>query len=164
MNNETNEAAKYPTARPEIVAEIVALDCQIADLILKCTGNARELDELTGVLDTHLGSAEFERDSLMGIADTNSPPAPLSLTDLPADQQRLIFESALFGGVALKTLEMLSHANVEYLMQELSKGVKIISDKMTQKEITESLQRYLEMHRQNLSKLVFHSSVELNKN
>ena len=164
MNNKTNEAAKYPAARPEIMAQIVALDCQIADLILKCTGNARELDELTGVLDAHLGCSEFERDSLMGIADTDSLPAPLNLTDLPADQQRLIFESALFGGVALKTLQMLSHANVEFLMEELSKGVKMISGEMTQKEITESLQRYLEMHRQNSSKVVFYSSIEPNNN
>ena len=128
------------------MAQIVALDCQIADLILKCTGNARELDELTGVLDAHLGCSEFERDSLMGIADTDSPPAPLSLTDLPADEQRLIFESALFGGVALKTLQMLSGANVEFLMEELSKGVKMISGEMTQKEIRALLSLWCKMY------------------
>jgi len=32
MNNETNEAAKYPAARSEIMAQVVALDCQLADL------------------------------------------------------------------------------------------------------------------------------------
>ena len=128
MNNQNEDSLKFPPAKPDIMAQIVALDCQIADLIVKCTGNARELDELTGVLDAHLGCSEFERDLLMGIADTDSPPAPLSLIDLPADQQRLVFESALFGGVALKTLQMLTHANVEFLMEELSKGVKIISD------------------------------------
>jgi hypothetical protein len=65
MNNETNEAAKYPAARPEIMAQIVAIDCQLADLILKTQGNARELDELVGMLDAHLACCEFDRDSLL---------------------------------------------------------------------------------------------------
>jgi hypothetical protein len=70
MNNETNEAAKYPAARPEIMAQIVAIDCQLADLILKSQGNARELDELVGMLDAHLACCEFDRDSLLlGVPD-----------------------------------------------------------------------------------------------
>lgn len=159
MTNETNEKA-YPAARPEITAEIIALDCHLADLIVRCQGNARELDELAGMLDAHLGCCEEARDSLMGLADTDSQPAPLDLTDLPADQQRLILESALFGGVALHTLQKLSHADVAFLMQKLSEGVNLISKEMTEKEITESLGRYLKMHQQGLTKLVFYSSIE----
>jgi hypothetical protein len=162
--NASNEAAKYPAARPEITAEIIALDCQLADLILRCQGNARELDELAGMLDAHLACCEFERDSLMGLVGGSSQPALLNLTDLPADQQRLIFESVLFGGVTLKTLQMLSHADIEYLIKELSRGVQTIAGEMTEKEITEGLQRYLEMHRQNLSKLAFYSSIQPNNN
>jgi hypothetical protein len=75
MNNETNEAAKYPTARPEIIAEIVAIDCQLADLILKCQGNARELDEVTGMLDAHLACSEFDRDSLLSRSSRSMPVA-----------------------------------------------------------------------------------------
>ncbi|MEG4396493.1 hypothetical protein [Microcoleus sp. BROC3] len=154
--NETNEAAKYPPARGEITAETIAIDCQLADLILKCQGNARELDELAGMLDNHLASCEEARDSLMGL-DVEQP-APFDLTDLPADQQRLILESAVFGGVAFQTLQKLSHADVEFLMQRLSEGVKIITGEMDDKKITESLKRYLKMRKEGMTNLVFYSS------
>jgi len=159
MTNETNEKA-YPAARPEITAEIIALDCHLADLIVRCQGNARELDELAGMLDAHLACCEETRDSLMGLADTDSQPAPLDLTDLPADQQRLILESAVFGGLALQTLQKLTDEDVVFLMQRLSDGVKTIADKMSDKQVTESLQNYLEIHRQGTGKLVFCSSIQ----
>src|SRR5688500_2156436 len=100
MTNETSEAAKYPSARPEIIAEIGAIDCQLADLSRKWQGSARELDELTGVLDAHLACCEFGRDSLLlGVPDRCPSPAPPTMTDLPAHEQRLIIEAALFGAV-----------------------------------------------------------------
>jgi hypothetical protein len=75
MKNSNEDSPKIPPARPEIIAQIVALDCQLADLILKCQGNARELDELAGVLGGHLTSCEFDRDSLLleFPIDTRSP-------------------------------------------------------------------------------------------
>jgi hypothetical protein len=154
----TNETAKYPPARPEITAQAIALDCQLADLIFKCQGNARELDELAGVLDNHLASCEEARDSLMGLGAEQ--PAPLDLTDLPADQQRLIVESAVFGGLALQTLQKLTEEDVVFLMQKLSEGVKTIAGKMSDKQVTESLQNYLKIHRQDTAKLVFCSSIQ----
>ncbi|EGK89268.1 hypothetical protein D0A34_23695 [Microcoleus vaginatus PCC 9802] len=157
MTNETNEAAKYPTVRPEITAETIALDCQLADLILKCQGNARELDELAGMLDAHLGCCEEARDSLMGF--NTEHPEPLDMTDLPADQQRLILESAVFGGLAMQTLQNLTDKDVAFLMERLSEGVKTITGKLNDKQVTESLQNYLEMHEQNTVKLVFYSSI-----
>ncbi len=151
MTNDNNETA-YPPVRSEIAAQIVALDCLLADLILKCQGNARELDELVGVLDAHLACCEEARDSLMGFDDNLL--TRLDMTDLPADQQRLILESAVFGGVALETLRKLTHADVEFLMQQLSDGVKIITGEMSDQKITEILDRYLKVHRQNISNLV----------
>jgi len=156
MNNETNEAAKYPAARPEIMAEIVAIDCQLADLILKCQGNVRELDELTGVLDPHLASCEFERDSLLlGVPDRCPLPAPPTMIDLPADEQRLIFEAGLFGAIGLETLRMLTHADAEFLMNKLSEGVDIAMADTTKEQITEALHKYVELHNENLDRLVF---------
>jgi len=147
MNNETNEAAKYPAARPEIMAEIVALDCQLADLILKCQGNARELDEVTGMLDAHLACSEFDRDSLLlGVPDQRPQPAPPTMTDLPADEQRLIFEAAMFGAIGLETIRMLTHSDVGFLLDKLSEGVNIAMADMTKEQITEALHKYLEMH------------------
>jgi hypothetical protein len=163
MNNETNEATKYPTARPEIIAEIVAIDCQLADLALKCQGNARELDELTGVLDQHLASCEFDRDSLLlGVPDRC--PSPLTMTDLPAHEQRLIIEAALFGAVGLETLRMLTHADIQFLIDQLSEGVNMIASEMTEEEITEGLHKYLKMHNENLVKQVFLSKIQSENN
>ena len=137
MNNETNEAAEYPAVRPEIMAEILAMDCHLADLILKTQGNARELDELVGMLDAHLACCEFDRDSLLlGVPDQKPSPAPPTMTDLSANEQRLIFEAALFGAVALETLRMLTHADVEFWMDKLAEGVNIITVNMTKEQIT----------------------------
>ena len=165
MNNETNEAAKYPAARPEIIAEIVAIDCQLADLILKCQGSARELDELTGVLDAHLACCEFDRDSLLlGVPDRCPSPAPPTMTDLPDHEQRLIVEAALFGAVGLETLRRLTHADVQFLINQLSEGVNIIASEMTIEQITESLHKYLRKHNENLVKQAFFSNVQFENN
>jgi len=165
MNNETNEAAKYPAARSEIMAQVVALDCQLADLILKSQGNARELDELVGMLDAHLACCELYRDSLLlGVPDQKPSPAPPTMTDLSVDEQRLIFECTLFGAVGLETLRMLTHAKVEFLMNRLSEGVNIITAEMTKEQITESLHNYLKLHNENLCKQVFWSTFNLKDN
>jgi hypothetical protein len=166
MNNETNEAAKYPAARPEIMAQIVALDCQLADLILRCQCSPRELDELTGMLDAHLASCEFDRDSLLlGVPDQCPLPAPPpTMTNLPAHEQRLIMEAALFGAVGLETLRLLTRADVHFLINQLSEGVNIIASRMTEKEITENLHNYLKMHNEDLLKQVFLSNIQLKNN
>jgi len=165
MNNETNEAAKYPAARPEIIAQIVALDCQLADLILKCQGNARELDKVTGMLDAHLACSEFDRDSLLlGVPDRCQSPALLTMTDLPAHEQRLIIEAALFGAVGLETLRLLTHADIQFLINQLSEGVNMIASEMTEEEITEGLHKYLKMHNENLVKQVFNSKIQSENN
>jgi len=165
MNNETNEAAEYPAVRPEIMAEIVAVDCHLADLALKTQGNARELDELVGMLDAHLASCEFDRDSLLlGVRDEKPSPAPPTITDLPASEQRLVFEAALFGAVALETLRLLTHADVDFLLNQLSKGVNIIAADMTKEEITEKLHDYLSLHNNDLCKQVFQASFQTRNN
>jgi hypothetical protein len=43
-NTYTYRHSELPSVRPEIQAEIVALDVQLADLILKSQGNYRELE------------------------------------------------------------------------------------------------------------------------
>jgi len=161
MNNETNEAAEYPAVRPEIMAEIVAIDCQLADLIFKCQGNARELDTIAGKLDEHLACCEFDRHSLLlGVPDRCPSPALLTMTDLPAQEQRLIIEAALFGAVGLETLRLLTHADIQFLINQLSEGVNIIASEMTEEEITEGLHKYLKLHNENLVKQVFRSKIQ----
>jgi hypothetical protein len=82
------------------------------------------------------------------------------MTDLPADEQRLIFEAALFGAIGLETLRMFTHADAEYLMNQLSEGVNIVTSEMTKEHITESLHKYLKIHNENLSKQIFRSNFQ----
>ncbi|MEG4032162.1 MULTISPECIES: hypothetical protein, partial [unclassified Microcoleus] len=68
-NTFTYRHSDLPPVRPEIKAQIVALDCQIADLILKSQGNYRELEELAEVLDDSLNSCELNLNSIQIIPD-----------------------------------------------------------------------------------------------
>src|SRR6476469_8496415 len=111
MNNQNEDSPKFPSARPEITAEIVALDCLLADLILKCQGNARELDNLVGVLENHLATCEMERDNLLGIESER----PLTMTDLPIIEQKMIFGSGLFSAFLLESVAQLTQTDPELL-------------------------------------------------
>ena len=86
------------------------------------------------------------------------------MTDLPAHEQRLIVEAALFGAVGLETLRRLTHAEVEFLLNQLSEGVKIIASEMTEEQITEALHKYLKLHNENLVKQAFFSNVQFENN
>ena len=161
----TYQHSELPPVRPEIMAEIVAIDCHLTDLTLKTQGNARELDELVGMLDARLASCEFDRDSLLlGVPDEKPSPAPPTITDLPASEQRLIFEAAIFGAVALETLRLLTHADVNFLLNQLSEGVNIITADMTKEQITEKLHDYLSLHNNDLCKQVFQASFQARNN
>ena len=107
MNN-PNQDSKIPPARPEIIAEIVAVDCLLADLFLNCQQNAREVDELVRVLDNHLASCEDVRDTLLNLPFENSNP-PLTMTDLPIFEQRMIVSTGLFSKMLLDTIQVLSN-------------------------------------------------------
>jgi hypothetical protein len=94
MNN-SNERSPIPPARPEIIAEIVAVDCLLADLFLKCV-NAREVDELVGVLDNHLASCEQVRDTLLDLRVEKNEQSEVTMTSLPIFEQRMIVSTGLF--------------------------------------------------------------------
>ena len=166
----TNEVPKYPAVRSEIRTEIEAIDALLYDFILKIQDSARELDQTAIVLNNYLDICESVRDKLLGLTDCEPHtqrallPAPPTITDLPADQQRLIFESAMFGTVALRTLKMLTHADGEYLMNRLSEGVNIALSETTEQQITESLHNYLKIHNENLSRQIFRSSFQAENN
>jgi hypothetical protein len=165
-----NEVSKYPVVRPEIRSEIEAIDALLYDFILKIQESARELDQTAIVLNNYLDICESVRDKLLGLADCEPHtqrallPASPTITDLPADQQRLIFESAMFGAVALETLRMLGHADIKYLINKLSEGVSIALSETTEQQITESLHEYLKIHDENLSRQVFRSNFQSGNN
>jgi len=146
MNNQNEGSPKFPPARPEITAEIVALDCLLADLILKCQGNARELDNLVGVIDNHLASCELERDNLLGIEGER----PLTMTDLPLVEQKMIFGAGLFSSHLLEVVAIMTKADPELLGEKISEKVNEQMADIPPDEITNTLNTYLIKHAEAL--------------
>jgi hypothetical protein len=124
----------------------VVIDCLLADLILKCQGNARELDELAGVLDEHLASCEMERDNLLGIESARA----LTMTDLPIIEQKMIFGSGLFSAFLLEFVAQLTQADPELLGERISEKVNEHMAEISPDEITNTLNRYLIKHAEAL--------------
>ena len=144
MNNQNEDSPKFPPARPEVTAEVVAINCLLADLILKCQGNARELDELAGVLDEHLACCEQARDKLLGIQDPNN--RALTMTDLPMVEQKMIFGAGLFSAYLLEAVAVMTQTYPELLGEKLSEKVNAEIAKIPQDEITNTLNTYLIKH------------------
>jgi hypothetical protein len=146
MNNQNEDSPKFPPARPDITAEIVAFDCLLADLILKCQGNARELDNLVGVLDNHLADCEMGRDKLLGIESER----PLTMTDLPIVEQKMIFGAGLFSAYLLETVATMTQTDPELLGEKISEKVNEAMTEIPGDEITNTLNRYLIKHAEAL--------------
>jgi hypothetical protein len=146
MNNPNEDSPKFPPARPEITAEIVALDCLLADLILKCQGNARELDNLVGVLDNHLADCERGRNNLLGIESER----PLTMTDLPIVEQKMIFGAGLLSAYLLEAVAVITKTDPELLGEKISEKVNEAMAKIPKNEITNTWDRYLRKHAESL--------------
>jgi len=146
MNNPNQDSPQIPSARPEIIAEIVAVDCLLADLFLKCQENAREVDELVGVLDNHLASCESVRDTLLDLRAENSNPPGLTMIDLPIFEQRMIVSTGLFSKMLLDAIQVLSRSDVAVLKEKLIQQVNIEMLRFSDAEITQFLKNYLKKH------------------
>jgi hypothetical protein len=146
MNNPNQDSPKIPPARPEIIAEIVAVDCLLADLFLKCQENAREVDELAGVLDNHLASCESVRDLLLDLRVESSNPPELTLTDLPIFEQRMIVSTGLFSKMLLDTIQVISKSDITALKEELIQQVNVQMWGFSDAEVTQFLTNYLRRH------------------
>jgi hypothetical protein len=101
-NDFTYGHSDLPPVRPEIKAQIVALDVQLANLILKSQGNYRELQELAQMLDNCLSSCKSNLNPIF-LAD-DSWQSGISLTDLSSKEKQLILSMAITSTVAIKVL------------------------------------------------------------
>jgi hypothetical protein len=146
MSNPHDDSPKFPPARPEIAAEIVAIDSLLADFILRCQGNARELDNLSGVLDNHLATCEMERDNLLGLENERL----LTMTDLPIIEQKMIFGAGLFSSYLLEVVALMTQADPELLGEKISQKVNEAMVEIPNNEITNTLENYLTRHREAL--------------
>jgi hypothetical protein len=151
MNNQNEDSPKFPPARPEITAEVVALDCLLADLIVKCQSHPRELDDLAGILDNHLATCEIARDTLLGFApDSNQ--RQLAMTDLPIIQQRMIFGAGLFSAFLLEVVGTLTQIDPTALGEKVSLRVNLQMADTSDQEITDTLKTYLIKHEEAVKK------------
>ncbi len=146
MNNLNQDSPKFPPARPELIAEIVAVDCLLADLFLKCQGNVREVDELVGVLDNHLASCESIRDTLLDLQVEKNELAEVTMTKLPIFEQRMIVSTGLFSKMLLDTIQVLSKSDATVLKEKLIEQVNIEIFRFSDAEITQLLRNYLKKH------------------
>jgi hypothetical protein len=145
MSN-SNQDSNIPPARPEIIAEIVAVDCLLADLFLKCQQNAREVDELMGVLDNHLASCEDVRDTLLNFPVGNSNLPRLTMIDLPIFEQRMIVSTGLFSKMLLDAIRLLTKSDAALLKEKLIQQVNIEVLNFSDAEVTQFLKNYLKKH------------------
>jgi hypothetical protein len=122
-NTFTYRHSELPSVPPEIQAEIVALDVQIADLILRSQGNYRALEQLTEVLDNCLDSCELNLHSIRIISDDSPQSAAITMMDLPMSEKQIIFSTALTSSIAIEALASLYDKTPQEMASILSGGI-----------------------------------------
>lgn len=147
----TYKHSDLPAFRPEIKAEIVALGLHADDLILKSQGNYKELEELAETLSNSLDTCELNLQAIRIIPDDSNlqPVAVGTMTDLPLNEQTMIFGTALFSAMVLSTLQKITGADVELLISKISEQVNIEMEEISDEQITASLANYLVTYREN---------------
>jgi len=127
--------SELPSLRPEIKAELVALDCFIADLILKSQGNYRELQHLQEVLDSCLETCKLNLSSIRIIPDDSQQPLTISMKDLPFEEKRLIYSCNRTNSILLNIVSHLTGKPLEVLAKEIALQAAIHDNKPTKSEI-----------------------------
>jgi hypothetical protein len=120
MDAYTYRHSELPSVRPEIKAEIVALDVHIADLILKSQGNYRELQDLAEMLDSSLDSCELNLQSIRVVADDTQQPPIVTMKDLPLEEKELIYSISFTNSILLNVLSAITKRKREDIGAELA--------------------------------------------
>jgi hypothetical protein len=136
QNTYTYRHSDLPSVRPEIQAEIVALDVQLADVILKSQGNYRELEQLAEVLDNCLDTCQLNLQSIRIIADDTQQPI-VTLRDLALEDKELIYSISFTNSVLLNLLSNLTHRKPEETGKELALLASLHKQTPTVAEIDE---------------------------
>lgn len=136
-NTYTYRHSDLPSVRPEIQAEIVALDVQLADLILKSRGNYRELEQLAEVLENGLDTCQLNLQSIRIVADDTQQPGVVTLKDLRLEDKQLIYSISFTNSVLLNLLSNLTGKKPEELGKEIALHSSIHVQPPTQSEVEE---------------------------
>lgn len=117
----TYRHSELPPVRAEIKAEIVALDCQIADLILKSQGNYRELDALAETLGNSFDSCQSNLQLIRIIADDDRAPPPTpTMKELPIEEKELIYSLSFTNSLLLNVLLNVTGKSIKSLAKEIA--------------------------------------------
>jgi hypothetical protein len=134
-NNYTYRHSDLPSVRPEIQAEIVALDVQLADLILKSQGNYRELEQLAEVLENCLDTCQLNLQSIRIIADDTQPPPVVTLKDLRLEDKQVIYSISFTNSVLLKLLSKITGKEPQRMGEEIAANSSIYAQPPTRSEV-----------------------------
>ena len=130
-----------PSVRPEIQAEIVALDVQIADLIIRSQSNYRELEQLAEVLSDALDSCELNLQSIQIIPDDENPqPATISMRDLPIQQKQLIYSCSRTNAVLMNLLSEITGQPCEKLAHDIRVQASIHQKPVEKEEVEQFIE------------------------
>lgn len=137
------------------------MDIHIDDLILKSQGNYRELEELAETLDNGLNTCELNLKSIQIIPDDYNPqPAQsLTLTDLPMQEQTMIFGTALFSAMVLSDLQKIIGTDIDSLVEKISEQINLELANISDEQVTASLKDYLKKYSENPSQQAFRVKV-----
>jgi hypothetical protein len=136
-NNYTYLHSDLPSVRPEIQAEIVALDVQLADLILKSQGNYRELEQLAEVLENCLYTCQLNLQSIRIIADDTQQPPVVTLKDLRLEDKRLIYAISFTNSVLLNLLSNISGKEPQRIGEQIAVFFCLRTEPPTRSEVEE---------------------------
>ncbi|MEG3907331.1 hypothetical protein QT979_08520 [Microcoleus sp. w2-18bC1] len=144
MNNTfTYKHSELPALRPEIKAQIVGLDVQIADLILKSQGNYRELEELAEVLGDALNGCELNLNSIRIIADDSEQPATVTMRDLPIEQKQLIYSCSNTNSILLNLLGEITGQPPDKLAHDIAVQASIHQQPVEEEKIEQFIENVM---------------------
>ncbi|NQE38441.1 hypothetical protein E5S67_06226 [Microcoleus sp. IPMA8] len=158
-NTFTYRHSDLPPIRPQIQAEIVALDVQIADLILKSQGNYRELQQLAEVLDNCLDGCELNLNSIQIVADGSSQP-PIGMMDLPMEEKQIIFSTALTSSIAIESLASIFGKSPQQIANELSEKAQEFTETVTSGKVNAVIEELLRVWRKEPGQTVYRIEVD----
>jgi hypothetical protein len=136
-NNYTYRHSDLPSVRPEIQAEIVALDVQLADLILRSQGNYRELEQLAEVLENCLDTCQLNLQSIRIIADDTQQPPVVTLKDLRLEDKQLIYSISFTNSVLFNFLSKITGKEPQKIAEEIAVNSSVYAQSPTRSEIEE---------------------------
>jgi hypothetical protein len=143
-NTFTYKQSELPSCRPEIKSEIVALDAQISDLLLRCQGNYNELEQLAEVLDNCANSCELSLNSIEIISDSIDDEDKSKILDLCSLSERskaVVYATGLASSVAIDLLCQATGGTRKTLQEVVSALVRVISRDTSPDEINQSLKQ-----------------------